>query len=204
VDVTGLTRSEGGASPASATSRAARAHSRGASLAGDLLPSAAPLLATASATVSGDMREVAAGGAAGAALPGAAAAAAVAAAAAAAGPGRGAAGLTPRETGESLEDDFYASSMSVLCPLDDDSLPMDASNLKSKQVGPAALRSPAGGASATGRSLWVVWGAAAAAGRRQALAAASLARQAAGLAALGPRPLAASAAAARSKWPWPS
>lgn len=42
---------------------------------------------------------------------------------------------TPRETAESLDDDFYASSMSVLCPLNDEYLPMDASNLKSKQVG---------------------------------------------------------------------
>ncbi len=119
VDVTTLARSEGGASPSRASGRPSQvAHSRSNSSAGDGLAApatAAPLLATASATVSGMELEPAV-----AAAVGGSARSAVA---------------TPRETAESLDDDFYASSMSVLCPLNDEFLPMDASNLKSKQVG---------------------------------------------------------------------
>jgi len=33
------------------------------------------------------------------------------------------------------QQDYYTQSMSLLCPLDDDHLPMEAANLKSKQVG---------------------------------------------------------------------
>jgi hypothetical protein len=32
--------------------------------------------------------------------------------------------------------DYYTQSMSLLCPLDDEHLPMEAANLKSKQVDP--------------------------------------------------------------------
>ncbi|KIY92505.1 hypothetical protein MNEG_15457 [Monoraphidium neglectum] len=39
--------------------------------------------------------------------------------------------------------DYFTQSMSLLCPLDDDSLPMEAANLKSKQVG--AARRPSRG-----------------------------------------------------------
>ena len=44
----------------------------------------------------------------------------------------GAAGLARFESGEG---DFYTQGMSVLCPLDDEHLPMEAANLKNKQVG---------------------------------------------------------------------
>jgi hypothetical protein len=38
-----------------------------------------------------------------------------------------------------MADDFYTQGMSLLCPLDDEHLPLDASNLKSKQVGVGCL-----------------------------------------------------------------
>lgn len=41
---------------------------------------------------------------------------------------------------ESLDDDFYTQAMSLLCPLDDEHLPMEASNLKNKQVEVALLQ----------------------------------------------------------------
>lgn len=34
----------------------------------------------------------------------------------------------------SAEPDFYTQAMNVLCPLDDDCLPLEAANLKTRQV----------------------------------------------------------------------
>lgn len=34
----------------------------------------------------------------------------------------------------SVEPDFYTQSMNVLCPLDDECLPLEAANLKTRQV----------------------------------------------------------------------
>lgn len=35
---------------------------------------------------------------------------------------------------DSIESDYYTQSMSLLCPLDDEHLPMEAANLKTRQV----------------------------------------------------------------------
>lgn len=35
---------------------------------------------------------------------------------------------------DSLEPDYYTQNMSLLCPLDDEHLPMEAANLKTRQV----------------------------------------------------------------------
>lgn len=37
---------------------------------------------------------------------------------------------------DSLDPDYYTQSMSLLCPLDDEHLPMEAANLKTRQVNP--------------------------------------------------------------------
>jgi hypothetical protein len=35
---------------------------------------------------------------------------------------------------DSMESDYFTQSMSLLCPLDDEHLPMEAANLKTRQV----------------------------------------------------------------------
>jgi len=35
---------------------------------------------------------------------------------------------------DSLDPDYFTQSMSLLCPLDDEQLPMEAANLKTRQV----------------------------------------------------------------------
>lgn len=41
-----------------------------------------------------------------------------------------------------MESDYFTQSMSLLCPLDDEHLPMEAANLKSRQVGAALQHHP--------------------------------------------------------------